>query len=102
MKNKDLIAALQQLDPEMEVCVFHDIGAMNVNDHIGIYRGLHEDTENVKAIWVQKEGEFIGIGNPANYEDDTNDYLMLGCFRDNDMTEDGLPLVFREVNQQFK
>jgi hypothetical protein len=76
MKNKELIELLLTLDPELEVCVFHDIGAM-LADYVCVYRGLYEDPDNEKCIFKRIEGKFSGIGNPSDFDDDNNNYEIL-------------------------
>jgi hypothetical protein len=77
MKNRDLIAMLLHLDQDLEVCIFHDIGAMLVNEHVDVYQGLYEDPDNEKCIFKRIEGKFIGIGNPSDFDNDNNDYEIL-------------------------
>ena len=72
MKVKELIDALNKFDLELEVQVFHDIGAVLI-DEPTLYSGNYEDPNNRKGIRKTIKGQFVGIGNPADYDiDDEN------------------------------
>ena len=67
MKVKELIEQLQGFDPELEVQVFHDMGSVEINN-VSRYVGEHEDPNNIKLIYKTIFGQFVGIGNPSNYQ----------------------------------
>lgn len=75
MKVGELIEALKQFDTELEVQVFHDIGAMTI-DGPELYHGKYEDPDNKKLFRVV-EGYFVGIGNPADFDLDEDDEPLL-------------------------
>lgn len=66
MKVKELIEQLRQYDGELEVQVFHDIGAIECE--VDLYTGPYEDPENRKLIRITTDGLFVGLGNPTNYD----------------------------------
>jgi len=91
MRNKDLVAMLQQLDPEMEVCTFSDIGAMLVDYKVGVYRGMYEDGDNIKAILAKREGMFIGLGNPEDCE----------CIDEYEIVDNKYSLVYNQITDDY-
>ncbi len=67
MKVKDLISALQKADPEMDVCDFQDSSVIGFDD-VAIYKGKYKVAHGNKLIMTQKEGDYVGIGNPGDFE----------------------------------
>lgn len=67
MKVKDLIAALSKADPEMMVCQFTESGAEEVED-LGVFKGPYNFSMAPKMVWGRTSGEYVGIGNPGDYE----------------------------------
>lgn len=67
MKVKDVIAALSKADPELLVCQFTDGGPHEVED-IGVFKGPHSVSTAPKLVWGFGNGEYVGIGNPGDYE----------------------------------
>lgn len=67
MRVRQLIEELTKLDPELQVCFFSDRGAHLVNEPY-VLRGLHEDSENYKLIFREKQGTFVAINNYADFD----------------------------------
>jgi len=67
VKVKDLISALQKADPEMDVCEFQCSSVIGF-DYVAIYKGRYKVAHGNKLIMTQKEGDYVGIGNPGNFE----------------------------------
>lgn len=72
MKVRELIEALKEFNPELEVQTFHDMGAVGIYGPT-LYYGEYEDVDNCKAIRVTIRGRFVGIGNPADFDIWEND-----------------------------
>jgi hypothetical protein len=67
MKVKDMIAALSKADPEGMVCQFTESGPEEVED-LGVFKGPYNFSMAPKMVWSRTSGEYVGIGNPGNYE----------------------------------
>ncbi len=72
MNVRELIEHLQRFEPELQVQVFHDVGAMEI-DEPTLYCGDYEDPTNTKLIRRTVHGLFVGLGNPADYYIDDGD-----------------------------
>jgi len=67
MKVGQLIKELEKLDPELQVCFFSDNGAHLIEQPY-VLRGWHEDSENYKLVFREKEGTFVAINNYADFD----------------------------------
>jgi len=67
MKVKDLIAALSKADPESMVCQFTESGPEEVED-LGVFKGSYNMSMAPKMVWSRVNGEYVGVGNPGDYE----------------------------------
>jgi hypothetical protein len=68
MKVKELIEALAKADPEMTVCQFTEGGAEELED-LGVFKGNYLADISPKMIWSHASGEYVGLGNPGDYEE---------------------------------
>ena len=83
MKVKDLIAALSEADPEATVCQFTEDGSYEI-ENIGVFKGEYRTDMAPKLIWGYASGEYVGIGNPGDYEVSN---LQENCQRIRDLLE---------------
>jgi hypothetical protein len=67
MKVKDVIAALSKADPEGMVCQFTQSGPEEV-ECLGVFKGPYNLSMAPKMVWGRTCGEYVGIGNPGDYE----------------------------------
>ena len=67
---KVLVDELNAINPDLDVCYFHDLGPLLL-EAIDAYDGDYENPDNKKLLLTFKQGPFIGIGNPANFDIDT-------------------------------
>ncbi len=74
MKVKQLIAELQKYDPELNACVFSDLGAMLV-DMPQLLRGNFEDPNNVKLIHKEINGKFLALNSYADFDLEHETYI---------------------------
>lgn len=74
MKVKQLIEELQKHDPELNVCVFSDLGAMLV-DRVQLLRGNFEDPNNVKLIHKEINAKFLALNNYADFDLEHETYI---------------------------
>jgi hypothetical protein len=72
MKVKQLIEALLKADPELDVCTFSDQGVVRLSAHdheVAVYEGEYETDNYPKLNVLYRCGQYVGLGNPANWDD---------------------------------
>lgn len=67
MKVKELIAALLNADPELEVCYFSDLGVMSV-ENANLCEGSFERPYGRKLINEHCNSKYVGLGSAGDFE----------------------------------
>ena len=67
MKVRDLVAALQKADPNLDVCLFADDDVQAVND-VGVWSGAYHRPMGAKMALERVQGTYVGLGNPGDFD----------------------------------
>jgi hypothetical protein len=67
MKVRDLLVALQNADPDLDVCQFADDQVISVDD-VGVWLGEYKRPMGMKLIFERVTGTYVGLGNPGDHD----------------------------------
>ncbi|MDO8729527.1 MAG: hypothetical protein Q7K26_06660 [bacterium] len=67
MKVHEILEALKNADPNMDVCLFADDSVFSVED-VNVWSGEYRRPFGAKVIFESINGTYVGLGNPGNYD----------------------------------